>query len=186
MEAKTAWEKSSERIQGISGEGGAGLGIQGQGSLEDRGQAWEWRDLEQARKGPGPRKRWKPASCEGVPTGSGRIQRVGGLRMRRGGLLGSRHPDPDREGRAGGRTGPGLPGRGPGTGLGVKGPANPGGGDLSDAGGQEGKGLKNTPEKGGAPGRQRRGLPGGRRPERKRSAEGQERGPERGAPLGSG
>lgn len=57
---------------------------------------------------------------------------------------------------------------------------------MSDAGGQEGKGLKNTPEKGGAPGRQRRGLPGGKRPERKRSAEGQERGPERGAPPGVG
>lgn len=91
MEAKAAWEKSPERVRGAMG-GPRVLGIQGQGCLEDRGQAWECRDLEQARKGPGPRKRWKPASCEGVPTGSGRIQRGGGLRMRTGGLLGSPAP----------------------------------------------------------------------------------------------
>lgn len=91
MEAKATWEKSPERVRGALG-GPRVLGIQGQGCLEDRGQAWECRDLEQARKGPGPRKRWKPASCEGVPTGSGRIQRGGGLRMRTGGLLGRPAP----------------------------------------------------------------------------------------------
>ena len=56
----------------------------------------------------------------------------------------------------------------------------------ADAGGLEGKGLKNTQEKGGAPATQGRGLPGEKRPERKRSAEGQERGPARGAPPGVG
>lgn len=77
-------------------------------------------------------------------------------------------------------------GAGPGLGLGVRSLANPGGGQLSDAGGLEGKGLKHTPEKGGALARQGRGLPGEKRPKRKRSAEGQEGVPREGRPQGSG
>lgn len=129
------------------------------------------------------------ASCEGVPTGARRILEGRKAVDERRGSWGARHPDPvgEGQGQRQHRARPSWVGeRGPGLGLGVRSLANPGGGQLSDAGGLEGKGLKNTPEKGGAPATQGRGLPGEKRPERKRSAEGQERGPARGAPPGVG
>lgn len=56
MEAKASWErKRPERVWRDLG-GLEMLGIQGQGCLEDGYQAWKWRDLEQGRKDPRPRK----------------------------------------------------------------------------------------------------------------------------------
>lgn len=125
----------------------------------------------------------------GCPQEPGAFWRAGKLWMRRGdhGEPGTQIQSPKARGQRKHRARPPWVGeRGPGLGLGVRSPANPGRGQQSEAGGLEGKGLKNTPEKGGAPARQGRGLPGEKRPKRKRSAEGQERGPAREAPPGVG
>lgn len=140
METQASWErKRPKRVLEHLG-GRRVLGIQGQGFLEDGAQAWEWRDLEQARKGPRPRKggdrlpvRWCPQEPRGSWMGRG-------LGMR-GCPWGAQHQDPEGKVGARSRAGPGLPMRGPGLGLGVRSPANPGEGHWSDAGGLKGKGL---------------------------------------------
>lgn len=163
------------------------LGIKGQGCLGDGDQAWEWTDLEQDAKGPGPRKGENQLPVRGCPQELGGSWRGGGLGMREGGLLGSQPPR-SRLGRWEPEAGLGQAflGEGQGWALGSGALQNREGASCRMPVAWRGKGLKNTPGKGGAPGRQGRGLPGGKRSERKRSAEGNRRVPGEGCPQGSG
>lgn len=192
MEAKASWErKRPEKVRGGGGSVGMGSAEDPETGLLGRwgpglGSGETLNKLERA-LGPG---KVELASCEGVPTGARSILEGRKAVDEKRGSWGTRHPDPVAEGQ-GAEEAPGQASLGGG--AGARGWALVSGARQIREGAScrrqaawRGRGLRTRRRREGLLQGRGGGLPGEKRPKRKRSAEGQERGPERGGPPGVG